>query len=131
MRVGSGMGPLTIAPVLWAVSTISWAVRSRTSWSYASIRIRMRSLEKPANDPSLRYNALNLHKVGKYKPNDELGQCQGKNARVVPERPGRLVTWRFVYSRTSRVGLISCPSLGTPGEGRSEERRVGKECRSR
>src|SRR4051794_19622949 len=48
MRVGSGIGPFTTAPVRLAVSTISWAVRSSTSWSNASIRMRIRSLVKPA-----------------------------------------------------------------------------------
>ena len=33
--VGSGMGPLTLAPVLRAVSTISFTEWSRRRWSYA------------------------------------------------------------------------------------------------
>src|SRR5918998_5772238 len=42
MRVGSGTGPATCAPVRSAVSTICWADWSRILWSNALRRIRMR-----------------------------------------------------------------------------------------
>src|SRR5690606_5181956 len=42
-RVGSGMGPRTVAPVFWAVRTISAAVWSTTQWSNALSLILIRS----------------------------------------------------------------------------------------
>src|SRR5213079_350025 len=42
MRVGSGTGPATSAPVRWAVSTIWAADWSRSRWSYALRRILIR-----------------------------------------------------------------------------------------
>src|SRR5580704_562956 len=63
MRVGSGIGPCTTAPVLLAVSTISDADWSRTEWSYASIRIRIRSWLPPATQspPDKRLYAHSAH----------------------------------------------------------------------
>src|SRR5262249_11996589 len=43
MRVGTGIGPQTRALVRLAWSTISFAEASRARWSYASIRILIRS----------------------------------------------------------------------------------------
>src|SRR5207244_8651935 len=42
--VGSGIGPATLAPVRFAVSTISPADWSRSLWSYALRRMRMRGV---------------------------------------------------------------------------------------
>src|SRR5262249_362604 len=75
MRVGSGIGPCTVAPVRCAVSTISWAVRSRTSWSYASMRMRMRSLAKPATNPPHVGNPTEKS-CRKYQSSRESAECQ-------------------------------------------------------
>ena len=45
-RVGNGTGPATLAPVRFAVSTISSAEVSSDSWSYASIRILITSMQR-------------------------------------------------------------------------------------
>src|SRR4029079_1132848 len=42
--VGSGIGPATLAPVRFAVSTISPADWSSSLWSYALSRMRMRGV---------------------------------------------------------------------------------------
>src|SRR5215211_596266 len=49
LSVGRGTGPDTVAPVRWAVSTISRAARSIASWSYALRRILILVAASEAN----------------------------------------------------------------------------------
>src|SRR5918996_2087404 len=55
--VGRGTGPATVAPVRWAVSTISRAARSMASWSYALRRIRILLAATEANSFSCAFSA--------------------------------------------------------------------------
>src|SRR5215211_1773686 len=54
LSVGRGTGPDTVAPVRWAVSTISRAARSMASWSYALRRIRILFVASVATGSSFR-----------------------------------------------------------------------------
>src|SRR5262249_24425406 len=124
IRVGSGIGPWTSAPVRLAVSTISWAVRSSTSWSNASIRMRMRSCAKPAkgnllNKPSRQHQNGNLGiapRLVKIATKNLTPSHEGRDHFTAEnDCPRTLLTrpaWRFATINRDRA-LVKIRNAGT------------------